>query len=231
MNDWNDKEFGRIRIKEHRLARRISFRIKPDGMHATVPAGLALPDFVRALDRLRPRLRTAFDSRGERRIDFRFELKADLFSLRLVPAATTRFSLKTDGNEVLLVCPADTDFGQEGRQDWLRKVIEEALRKRAKAVLPPLLQTLSETHGLPYRAVRINAGKSRWGSCSSRKNINLSCYLLLLPVRLVRYVMLHELTHTLEMNHGPRFWQALDALTEGRSDEWCEELKKYHAEF
>ena len=56
-----------------------------------------------------------------------------------------------------------------------------------------------------YNSLKIDTAKSRWGCCSSRKDIKLSYYLLLLPERLIDYVIVHELCHTREMNHGPRF--------------------------
>lgn len=86
------------------------------------------------------------------------------------------------------------------------------LKRHARARLVPLLHQLSEQHQLPFNQISIRAQKGRWGSCSSRKNINLNCLLLFLPEPLVRHVMLHELTHTIHMNHSNAFWQFLEKL-------------------
>ena len=99
-----------------------------------------------------------------------------------------------------IVCPPQADFTDENLQNWLRKVIEESLRRNAKSILPPRLEHLSAQCGLPYASVKINSSQGRWGSCSARKNINLSYYLVLLPSHLIDYVLLHELCHTREMN-------------------------------
>ncbi|WP_373802195.1 M48 metallopeptidase family protein, partial [Bacteroides heparinolyticus] len=64
-----------------------------------------------------------------------------------------------------------------------------------------------------------------------RGNINLSYYLVLLPKHLIDYVLLHELAHTREMNHGERFWALLDKLTEGKAEALRMELKQYRTEF
>lgn len=98
-------------------------------------------------------------------------------------------------------------------------------------MLPGRLAFLSARHELPYTKVSINAARTRWGSCSSRKSINLSLFLMLLPSRLIDYVLLHELCHTREMNHGPRFWALLDKLTQGQALALRKELRCFRPQF
>ena len=104
----------------------------------------------------------------------------------------------------------------------------EALRRNAKIVLPPRLYMLSMKHGLPYEQLKINSSKGRWGSCSAKKHINLSCYLMLLPSHLIDYVLLHELAHTKEMNHSEKFWALLDKLTDGKAKALRKELMQFN---
>ena len=105
------------------------------------------------------------------------------------------------------------------------------MKKSAGEFLPPLLKFWAEKFGLTYRKVRITGAKSRWGSCTSRGTISLSCYLMLLPVNLMDYVILHELAHTKEMNHGPEFWKLLDSMTEGNSHQLRAQLRKFKTDF
>ena len=60
---------------------------------------------------------------------------------------------------------------------------------------------------LEYNQVRIKGNKSRWGSCSSKKNINLNWALLMAPMNVSDYVVIHELCHLKEMNHSKDFWK------------------------
>ena len=97
--------------------------------------------------------------------------------------------------------------------------------------MPHLVQYWSSLFDLPYNKVTISKARSRWGSCSSKRDISLSFYLMLLPAHLMDYVILHELAHTREMNHGERFWALLDGMTDGKAQLLRSELRKYRTDF
>lgn len=77
---------------------------------------------------------------------------------------------------------------------------------------------LAEKHGFEYNKVSIRNQKTRWGSCSHDNNISLNMKLILLPVDLIDYVLLHELVHTRIRNHSRQFWKELDYYTEHSRD-------------
>ena len=84
------------------------------------------------------------------------------------------------------------------------------LNRRARAVLVPRLEALAADHGFLFERVSIRQQRSRWGSCSCRRTISLNARLLFFPSDLVDYVLIHELCHTVELNHSPRFWRVLE---------------------
>jgi predicted metal-dependent hydrolase len=88
-----------------------------------------------------------------------------------------------------------------------RQLLRRWLAAEGRSRLLPWLASLSEETGLSYRAASIRGQKTRWGSYSARGDVSLNWKLLFLPPRLVRYVLIHELCHSLEMNHSSRFWQ------------------------
>jgi predicted metal-dependent hydrolase len=90
-----------------------------------------------------------------------------------------------------------------------QKASIRALRLQAEALLPQRLAHLAKTHGYSYNQVSIKQLKSRWGSCDQDKNIVLSLFLMQLPWNLIDYVLIHELTHTKILKHGPVFWEAM----------------------
>lgn len=97
------------------------------------------------------------------------------------------------------------DLDDEYVQKYLKKVIKDILTVEARYYLTRRILMLSTKTGLKYSSVKINSAKQRWGSCSSQKAINLSCYLMLLSEDLIDYIIVHELCHTVEMNHSARF--------------------------
>ena len=128
------------------------------------------------------------------------------------------------------------EFLSENKQKVLRKIQQQAahpspkidetaLRRKAQSVLPAQLAKLAERYGFTYSAVKIRKSRSRWGSCSSKGIINLSFYLLLLPEHLIEYVLLHELCHTVHMNHSPDFWALLNKCTQNRARVFRRELR------
>lgn len=97
-------------------------------------------------------------------------------------------------------------------QKALRDVLAEVLREEAKILLPQKLSYFAEQYGFKFRKVTIKHNSSNWGSCSRAGNINLNLNLIRLPEPLCDYVLLHELCHLKEPNHGPRFHALLERL-------------------
>ena len=209
-----DEELGLLVIRVNPRAKRLIFRTKSDAIYVSVPPGTTSAEITDAINQLRVKLRGFKEKTARPSIDLDYRIETEYFKLSLVAGER----------------PPTADFTDSKLQEWLHKVIEEALRRNAKIILPPRLYMLSGRHNLPYKSVKINSSRGRWGSCSARKAINLSYFLVLLPQHLIDYVLLHELCHTREMNHGDRFWSLLDSLTDGKALALREELKNYKTE-
>lgn len=83
--------------------------------------------------------------------------------------------------------------------EWLRTEGVECFRRK--------IEEWSGKMGISHGRVTIRDQKTRWGSCSSKGNLNFSWRLLMMPEEIMDYVVVHELAHRREMNHSPRFWQ------------------------
>jgi len=99
--------------------------------------------------------------------------------------------------------------GQVADLEACRQACDRFLVRQARAHLLPRLAVLSRTLALPYSAASVRLQRTRWGSCSGRGAVSLNARLLLLPPRLVDYVLIHELCHTRVPSHSARFWGLL----------------------
>ena len=82
----------------------------------------------------------------------------------------------------------------------------ELLARRALEVLPARVAHYAPQVGVTYGKITIRNQRTRWGSCSSTGNLNFNVLLMLAPLEVLDYVVVHELCHRLEMNHSSRFW-------------------------
>lgn len=84
------------------------------------------------------------------------------------------------------------------------------LKKSAKEYLPKRLEELSKICGLSYEKLTITSAQTRFGSCSSKNTISLSCLLMRYPSNAIDYVIIHELCHTVHHNHSKDFWNLVE---------------------
>jgi len=130
---------------------------------------------------------------------------------RLVYQSSANSTIKTrlDSPDIIIKLPRGTDLETPAVQKIVDNVCIRALKAEAKLDLPGRLAELAQKYGFTYGAVSIKRLTGRWGSCDSKQNITLNCYLQQLPDNLVSYVLLHELVHTRLMAHGKPFWDEL----------------------
>ncbi len=132
-------------------------------------------------------------------------------------------------DNVQIVFPINTTFNTAKVQQYIKGIIDIVLREKASTGFPPLVKRYAQKFNLSYNRVSIKNTKTRWGSCSSTKNINLNLQLARIPNKFVHYVILHELAHTVEMNHSPRFWQLLEKI-HPNAKQTDKALKAFHPE-
>ncbi len=92
----------------------------------------------------------------------------------------------------------------------VQKIIGLFLKNKAIKIFPNHVAKIAKLYDFDFNDVKIRGQKGRWGSCSNRKVLNLNYKLLFMPENVARYVFIHELCHTVEMNHSPKFWQLVE---------------------
>jgi len=94
----------------------------------------------------------------------------------------------------------------EKYKDKAKETLIEFFKKEAKKYIPKRVEELAKKYNLTYNLVKINSAKRRWGSCSSKKNLNFSYRLIMASKNVIDYVIIHELSHLTHMDHSKSFW-------------------------
>ena len=137
---------------------------------------------------------------------------------------------------------SDIESFLKQKSDWIRKALkkidesvpgvvhskEEVMeyKNKARGILLERLPFYNRQYNFSWKKVTVKIMKTRWGSCSSKGNLNFNYKIALLPSSLADYIIVHELCHLKEMNHGERFW----SLVEKQMPQYKQlrkELKKY----
>jgi predicted metal-dependent hydrolase len=98
-------------------------------------------------------------------------------------------------------------YGNVGDRQLCHTALQQWVINQGRKHLLPWLKRVSTQTGLGYSRSAVRLQKTLWGSCSTDNAISLNGKLMFLGPEVVRYIMVHELSHTIHHNHSPRFWQ------------------------
>ena len=96
--------------------------------------------------------------------------------------------------------------------DSLSLSIKKWYKNKFREIALPRVAYFANKHNLMVNQVRIKNQKTMWGSCSSKNNINLNYLLLMAPMGVIDYVIVHELVHTIHRNHSTDFWDSVETI-------------------
>lgn len=155
--------------------------------------------------------------------------KTEHFTYELIRAKRRSMSLKVDLDGTITVrapyrTPVQTaDWFVEGHRDWIEVRLKAGARimaerpsytdreraegrKQAAEAIKARCRYYAPVMGVSYGTVTIREQKTRWGSCSTKGNLNFNWKLVLMPPEILDYVVVHELAHRIQMNHSAAFW-------------------------
>ena len=226
---------GKVSVAYSDRAKYVSIRVRPRQVVLVVPRRCTLREALVFLDRKREWVKSALKKNEERLskdqvvvLDESIEYRTLTFTARIVRVEGVHFQSVLKDGVLTISCPKSADLKAENVQTLIRKVIERAMMVEAKRVLPERLTFIANKCGLCYASCHVRNVRTIWGSCTKESHISLNLYLMRLPQHLIDYVLIHELCHTVEMNHSDRFWSLVDSFTDGRSKELRKELRGYH---
>jgi predicted metal-dependent hydrolase len=232
--ELTDEKLGKIIIKPHVRAKRIIARQKNGHIELTVPQSVRRRFILSTIERMKPQLLNLLEAKKNKRtaVNENDIIHTHTFTTHIGRhSISDQIGLSLKNEKLLISFPQNSDISTPESQNAIRKAVAWGLRIEAKRILSEKTAYFAQKFNLLYNGVKITSSKGRWGSCSGRKNINYSLYLLLLPEKFIDYVVLHELAHTVEMNHSEHFWALLDTFTNHQSRVLAKELKAYKSEW
>lgn len=107
-----------------------------------------------------------------------------------------------DAHTFNIYCDGTVPHAKKTLEKYLRKVAEKFFHKRT--------HELAQQMSLTFNRITVRGQKTRWGSCSRQKNLNFNWRLIMLPVQVAESVIIHELAHTVQMNHSREFYKIVE---------------------
>ena len=202
-------------VRSSGRAKRIFLNLSPGkGLELVYPVGLDAPAPEALLRQKRDWILAALErlNKNAKNMPAREYKDGEEFLLRGLPYRLKL--LKSPSQHSIEVTPAgatlEVRHPPSAGRAHIRAAIEGFYRRLAKSCLPRRLDELAATHGFEYETVRVKNQKTRWGSCSAKRNINLNLRLMMAPDEAIDYVIIHELCHLRELNHNPAFWALVE---------------------
>lgn len=209
MPTINDEEFGRITVRRSALARSVKVRVAANGtLSASLPLYAPLFMIKRLIQSSRAELRQLLEQHQptEKLVNGMAIGKSHRLFVRGTPG---KLVVSRRGQIISVYLPEDYSLDSPEVISAVREEMQAALRIEAKNYLPRRLSYLAEKLDCSYEKVRFSHASGRWGSCSTSGTISLNIALMKLPHELIDYVLVHELSHTKQMNHSASFWNCV----------------------
>lgn len=200
---------GTVTVYKRRGVRRINLRIQGGAVKVTQPAWLPYATGVHFAQAQKEWITKQRDKQESVMLK-NGQTIGKRHTLYFKEGASTKG--RVQNNQIIVTHDSDLEISDTAVQVAARAAVKRALKSEAETLLPGRLKLMAQTYGFSYKTVTIRSMHTRWGSCTSKGNISLNCYLMMLPWDLIDYVLLHELTHTKHLHHGESFWQALEAI-------------------
>ncbi|NOZ36229.1 MAG: M48 family metallopeptidase [Chlorobi bacterium] len=223
-------EIGTVKITKKRGVKRMTLNVKQSSVVTmTIPYSVSFrqaENFIKEKKNWIIRSKKKISEKEDKKTKFSQETIFSTKNHRLIFIQATKNHIIITPDFIKVFFISEDMFQTPEFQEYIHKGIIEALKDEAKEYLPERTYFLANNFNFKYEKVSVRNAKTRWGSCSGKNNISLNIHLMRLPEHLSDYVILHELCHTIEKNHGKKFWTLLDKVS-GNAKKLDKELKNY----
>jgi len=205
-----DEEFGEIVIRRSPQASSVKLRVAPNGkLRVSMPTYAPLFLAKQLIKSNRNQLRDILKKHDPIQDFYHDKQIGKSHKLVVIPDVTTETKVQKKGLEIIVSLSHLDNIKDSHVIRMIRDECIKALRLEAKSYLPHRLKHIANSHGFSYNKIRFSHSGGRWGSCNSQGTISLNIALMKLPFELIDYVLIHELSHTVQMNHSKDFWNVV----------------------
>jgi predicted metal-dependent hydrolase len=112
-------------------------------------------------------------------------------------------------NQKNIVELSDRLYIGSANKTYIKQYVTTWYRQQAKKIITERVYHYSRLANLDFQSIKMTSATTRWGSCSSEKNLNFNWKLIMAPLPVIDYVVVHELAHLKELNHSKAFWETV----------------------
>lgn len=200
--DVNNKSYN-IVIKKSKQAKHIQLRIHKTGeINLIVPLRSSIEKALNFLDEQLEWIEKKISKLAFNKNKFRY-LGSRINIRSITDKKDNLFSIYWFDNELI------KSTSQEIKVEQL---YDQWLFEKAKLFIPQRVHQVADKYGFVFNSVKVKRLRSRWGSCSSKKNLSFSYRLMQFDINVIDYVIIHELCHLKEMNHSKAFWSLVRSV-------------------
>jgi predicted metal-dependent hydrolase len=203
-------------IKRHPRARHVKLKASAQhGLEIVVPVRFNQKQIPDILEKNKAWIERRLEEIQQRAHLKMIETLPNVIELRAINEKWKVEYIKSDNKILHLMARPSKELvllGDIDDKERCKKLITNWVKVQAEIHLSLLLEKLSRDTRLSFGKVCIRDQRSRWGSCSADKSINLNYKLLFLPPELTTHIIIHELCHTIHLNHSPKFWRLVESF-------------------
>lgn len=193
-------------------AKSLQVRITPwQGVEIVIPRHVSRERARAFVVRHRQWIRDTWDRMREQMVDADLTLPTS-FTMRAIDERwDVRYRARSGARARVTVSGLSMTVHYDGHNERAaRQALRRWLVERARIYFSEYLPHICRATGFSFKKLQIRGQTSRWGSCSSNKTLSLNYKLLFLEPELVRYLIIHELAHTRQLDHSARFWKLVE---------------------
>lgn len=209
----------------------ISLQVIDKQIHVKAPLFLSQPQalsFIKSKQRWLQTQITKQQSLATRTLFYedgdKFLYLGNPFFLRITRGAHYNLSLEEQLNTLHITVP----YRVKSQQEYVKTKFKQFIYQQAESIISPQFALIEQSTQLIAKSLHFKIYKRRWGCCDSKGNITLNPLLISCPIKVIKCVIKHELSHLKHLNHSSAFWKLNNALcgTCKQSDAWLYQHQK-----